>query len=204
MLNKQGFNAWAKSYEKKVYASYKKDIYPFSGYYDVLYEIYQTVIDLNPKKVLDIGVGTGLLASVLYNENIKIYGMDFSDAMLKHAKMRMYNATLRPFDMNEGLHPDLKDVMYDVIVSTYTMHHLPIQKQLDFIRDLKHNLTDKGIIIIGDIMFKDEKHKNTTKNHPDIAWDNEEFYLVYETVKDRLPKHTFKVVSDSAGILIFT
>lgn len=204
MLNKQGFNAWAKSYEKKVYASYKKDTYPFSGYYDVLYEIYQTVIDLNPKRVLDIGVGTGLLASVLYNENIKIYGMDFSDAMLKHAKMRMYNATLRPFDMNEGLHPDLKGVMYDVIVSTYTMHHLPIQKQIDFINDLKHNLTDGGVIIIGDIMFKDDAHKEATKNHPDIKWDEEEFYLVYEDVKDTLPAHTFNAISDCAGILIFT
>jgi putative AdoMet-dependent methyltransferase len=204
MLNKQGFNAWAQSYEKKVYASYKKDTYPFSGYYDVLYDIYQTIIALKPKRVLDIGVGTGLLASVLYNEQIKIYGMDFSEAMLKHAKMRMYNATLRPFDMNDGLHPDLKKVSYDVIVSTYTMHHLPIQKQLDFINDLKTNLTDDGIIIIGDIMFKDDAHKEKTKTQADIHWDDDEYYLVYDTIKDALPAHTYKALSDCAGIIIIT
>lgn len=72
MLSCKGFDLWADGYDKSVGLSDEDGTYPFAGYKDVLNEIYNNVLSRGGT-VLDIGFGTGTLASKLYEKGCKIY-----------------------------------------------------------------------------------------------------------------------------------
>ena len=74
--DKWNFNSWAKSYDDDV----KKDngeLKIYKNYELILQSIYDLVEDLNKKnsKILEIGVGTGNLASKFLNSNYDIVGI---------------------------------------------------------------------------------------------------------------------------------
>ena len=59
---------WAKDYDKAVDVADENNAYPFAGYRKLMNVIYGTVLDRKPARVLDIGIGTGFLASKLYEQ----------------------------------------------------------------------------------------------------------------------------------------
>ncbi|MCA0987592.1 hypothetical protein [Guptibacillus algicola] len=65
MLSKQGFDLWANEYDRSVQVSEESNEYPFAGYKEILNAIYNEVMSSNQANVLDIGFGTGVLASRL-------------------------------------------------------------------------------------------------------------------------------------------
>ena len=94
MLNSNGFNVWAESYDKSVRVSDESDTYPFAGYTAILQEICHRVQSCAGKTVLDIGFGTATLTSKLYDQGYQIYGQDFSGEMIKQAQKKMPQARL--------------------------------------------------------------------------------------------------------------
>ena len=66
MLNNNGFELWADDYDKSVGLSDEDGTYPFAGYKTILNAIYNRVLSVSSKSVLDIGFGTGTLTSKLY------------------------------------------------------------------------------------------------------------------------------------------
>ncbi len=202
MLDKQGFNAWAQAYDKQVRESDQHKTYPFDGYSNVLYTLYKHATKTNPKTLLDIGIGTGVLTKRFYDEGLTIYGMDFSDAMIEKAKRRMFNAKLYLHDMKDGLPNELKNKTYDIIVSSYAFHHLSDDEKIDLINTLLPTLSEHGKLLIGDIGFETEDDLIRVKNTHKDLWDDTEHYLVYETIKDKLPPSTYTQISTCAGILI--
>lgn len=66
MLNKEGFNEWAGNYDETI--SKSSHGYPFEGYYDVLGFVQNSVIIGENTKVLDLGIGTGLLTYEIYKK----------------------------------------------------------------------------------------------------------------------------------------
>lgn len=82
MLNNKGFDLWADDYDKSVNISEENNEYPFAGYKDVLNYIYNQVREQNGSNVLDIGFGTGILTTKLYNDGYSITGIDFSNNMI--------------------------------------------------------------------------------------------------------------------------
>ena len=63
MLNQKGFDLWADGYDESVGLSDEEGTYPFAGYKQILNEIYNRVLTDQCDSVLDIGFGTGTLAS---------------------------------------------------------------------------------------------------------------------------------------------
>ena len=92
MLDSKGFDLWSDNYDTQVEISDEENVYPFAGYKKVLSTVYEKVRKQNPKNILDIGFGTGILAKKLYDDGYNIYGIDFSNEMLKKAKQKMPNA----------------------------------------------------------------------------------------------------------------
>ena len=86
MLNNTGFDLWADGYDKSVGLSDENDRYPFAGYRAMMNALYQRVLAQSGHNVLDIGFGTGILTSRLYEQGCRIYGQDFSARMIELAQ----------------------------------------------------------------------------------------------------------------------
>lgn len=94
MLNNTGFDLWADGYDKSVGLSDENDRYPFAGYRAMMNALYQRVLAQSGRDVLDIGFGTGVLTSRLYEQGCQIYGQDFSARMIELAQAKMPDARL--------------------------------------------------------------------------------------------------------------
>ncbi len=136
MLNNTGFDLWADGYDKSVGLSDENDRYPFAGYRAMMNALYQRVLAQSGRDVLDIGFGTGVLTSRLYEQGCQIYGQDFSARMIELAQAKMPDARLYQGDFSKGLVPELRAQQYDAIVATYSLHHLTDTQKIDFLRAL--------------------------------------------------------------------
>lgn len=202
MLDNKGFDLWADGYDKSVGLSDDDNSYPFAGYKEILSQIYNEVLSLKAKKVLDIGFGTGTLTSRLYEKGIEIYGQDFSKEMLDIAKGKMPKAKLYFKDFSHGLEKALLTNRYDAIIATYSLHHLKDEDKIDFIKSLLPLLNNGGKILIGDVAFNTRHDLEVCKNQAGNDWDDEEFYFVYDEMKDKFPTVTFDQISHCAGMII--
>ncbi|WP_073998328.1 class I SAM-dependent methyltransferase [Anaerococcus urinomassiliensis] len=202
MLDNKGFDLWSDDYDKSVGLSDDDNTYPFAGYREILNQIYNEVLYLPAKKILDVGFGTGTLTSRLYEKGIEIYGQDFSEEMLKIAQEKMPDAHLYSKDFSDGLSEELLANKYDAIIATYSLHHLEDEDKVDFIKLLFPLLDDGGKILIGDVAFRTRHDLEICKNHAGDYWDYEEFYFVYDEIKDKFPTSTFDQMSHCAGIII--
>lgn len=178
MLDSKGFDLWANGYDKSVNLSEENNEYPFAGYKDVLNYIYNQVRENSYSSVLDIGFGTGLLTTQLYNEGYQITGIDFSSNMIDIAKKKMPNATLINWDFASGLPIEIISNKYDNIISTYAIHHLSDEGKIEFIKSLLKLLNVNGKILIGDVSFETSQELDQCKEMYKEIWDNEEIYFV--------------------------
>lgn len=202
MLDNKGFDLWADAYDKSVGLSDYDNTYPFAGYKEILNQIYNEVLSIETKKVLDIGFGTGTLTSRLYEKGMEIYGQDFSKEMFDIAKEKMPKAKLYFKDFSHGLDEALLTNKYDAIIATYSLHHLVDEDKIDFIKSLLPLLNNRGKILIGDVAFRTRDELEACKHKASNSWDDEEFYFVYDEMKDKFPTATFNQISYCAGIII--
>ena len=203
MLNKQGFDLWADNYDQTVQLSEEKNEYPFAGYKAVLNNIYNEVMAKSNASVLDIGIGTGVLAKKLYDNNHQITGVDFSEKMLHNTQLKMPKAQLINWDINEEVPKALKESAYDFIVSTYTLHHLTDLQKVQFLTDLSTNLKPNGQILIGDISFETQAHLQACKIKNSSHWDDDEYYFVYDEFVSTLSdvfQIDYEQISECSGV----
>lgn len=202
MLNSKGFDMWANGYDKTVRDCVESGEYPFAGYKEVLNTVYDRIESAEGKTVLDIGFGTGILTKKLYDDGIKIYGIDFSDEMIRIAKEKMPEAVLLKHDFTEGLPLELKGKKFDFIISTYAIHHLTDNEKAAFIKVLKAHLTDKGEILFGDVAFDTRKNLELCRSRAGDDWDKDEIYIVKEDLQKEIPDIEFKKISFCSGVCI--
>lgn len=204
MLDSKGFDLWANGYDKSVNFSEENDEYPFAGYKDVLNYIYNQVRENSYSSVLDIGFGTGLLTTQLYNEGYQITGIDFSSNMIDIAKRKMPNATLINWDFASGLPIEIISNKYDYIISTYAIHHLSDEEKIGFIKSLLKLLNSNGKILIGDVSFETSQKLEQCKEMYKEIWDNEEIYFIAnEMMKsfNELYYCSYDKISHCSGVL---
>ena len=124
MLNHQEFDLWADAYDQSVGLSDGENTYPFAGYRKVLGGIFQIIMAHPRVAVLDVGFGTGTLTAKLYAQGCTIYGQDFSPKMIELARAKMPDAHLYAGDFSKGLVEPPRNLSYDYIIATYSLHHL--------------------------------------------------------------------------------
>ena len=205
MLNDTGFDTWANSYEAAIAASDKENSYPFAGYKKLMNAIHDIIIAQAGAKVLDVGIGTGLLSGELYKKGFQISGLDFSDVMLEICRAKMPSARLYRHDFSQGLPPEIQDARFDFIICTYAIHHLSDDTKPGFIQELVGILKNGGRLIIGDVAFGTRAGLEECKAKHIDDWDDEEYYLVYDEIKPRLPAEyevSYEQVSSCAGLLM--
>lgn len=203
MLDNQGFNLWADNYDQTVQMSEENNLYPFAGYKNILNTIFNEVMQKETSKVLDIGFGTGVLTSKLYENGHKITGIDFSSSMIAIAKAKMPQAKLLEWDLANGLPAEIQADKFDFIISTYTLHHLTDEGKIAFIESLLDFLKQDGKILIGDIAFETREKLEQCRQDSMDYWDDDEFYFVYQELDASLKTQCeFYPISHCGGVLI--
>lgn len=201
MLNSKGFDLWADDYDKSVSLSDEDGTYPFAGYKNVLNEIYNRVLSLPGKNVLDIGFGTGTLTAKLYEQGCRIFGQDFSAEMIRLAQEKMPEAKLYQGDFSLGLAEELKQNQYDAIIATYSLHHLTDSQKVCFLKELLPLLNEGGCLCIGDVAFQTRAELEQCKAQVGSGWDDDEIYFVFDEIRQSFPEMKFQQVSHCAGLL---
>lgn len=201
MLDNKDFDLWADGYDQSVGLSDEENTYPFAGYKDVLNAIYKEILESSYKCILDIGFGTGTLTNRLYEKGLHIYGQDFSEEMIKIAQKKMPEAKLFSGDFTKGLVGFLKENKYDAIIATYSLHHLTDYEKIPFIKSLVDLLNPGGKIFIGDVAFNNRDELEACKEKSRDYWDDEEYYFVYDKLKEHFSGLSFDKYSFCAGVL---
>jgi ubiquinone/menaquinone biosynthesis C-methylase UbiE len=86
--------------------------------------ILKEIADINPKRILEIGSGSGLMTyfiSQLYKE--ELVALDLSKEMLDLAKARIPNPKVS-YVVGDGTTPDFPDGSFDAVIGVDIIHHL--------------------------------------------------------------------------------
>ena len=201
MLSNTGFDLWADGYDKSVGLSDENDRYPFAGYCAMMNALYQRVLAQSGRDVLDIGFGTGVLTSRLYEQGCHIYGQDFSARMIELAQAKMPEAKLYQGDFSKELVPELCARQYDAIVATYSLHHLTDAQKIGFLRALLPLLKQDGCLFIGDVAFRTREELEACRTAAGEDWDSDEIYFVYDEFRPHFPALTFESFSHCTALL---
>ncbi len=134
---------------------------------------------------LDIGTGTGNLAVKFLERGCKVIGLDPSVKLLKIAEQKAKEWKGR-FQIRLCKDPFLKipfpEQTFNVVASTFSIHHISEDKKRLSIREIKRVLKLDGQIIIGDVMFKDSSDKlRALAEYPDMEDE-------YQPMLDTFPK----------------
>ena len=205
MLSKQGFNLWANEYDKTVQVSEENGQYPFAGYKAFLGTIFNEIMQKEEQRILDIGIGTGVLAMQLAANGHQITGLDFSKAMLEATQQKLPQATLYEWDLHDGLPPVVERQRYDAIISTYTLHHFNDDEKVSLIRKLMNLLTPGGRLYIGDIAFSTTEELDHCREESIAYWDDDEYYFVndrFAPLVEDICHMTFYPMSHCGGVFV--
>ena len=142
-INRKFFDFWAKFYD------YSFFIKPW-----LLHIQKKTVNEIKIKdniKILDVGCGTGdsLVYLFKHNKNLKLYGLDISENMLKIAKKKLGNKAILKFGDVEKI--PFKSNEFDYVINTEAFHHFPNSNLA--IKEMSRVLKKSGKLIIADINF---------------------------------------------------
>lgn len=149
-------------------------------------------------RVLDLGVGTGLLAERFAAAKCRVTGVDFSGRMLQKARERLPEAELVKVDVLGPWPPELGR-RFERIVSCYVLHEFPLGDKVRLLSALlQRHLSCTGRIVVGDISFPDAAERDLAHRtwgepgpEPDpewkaSRWDEGEHYWVADEAVGRL------------------
>lgn len=145
------FDSWAETYDKSVqendwiHENYLKNL-------NLLVQEINHIATYRRISLLDVGAGTGnLIRLLMANPNIEFLAIEPSKEMRAKFQMKCPNV-----EIINGCLPDLPvlDIKFDVIVSSYVIHHVEHEKSLTMIKNFKRLLNPNGMILIIDIMFE--------------------------------------------------
>jgi len=144
---KQQFDQIAERYDQE-----RKELIPcFSDFYGSISKLANS--NKADASVLDIGAGTGLLTSFIYDQhpNWHYTLIDFSEQMLSVARERFANC-----DNVDYILADYSDYQYiqkyDIIVSSLSLHHFTDEQKRVLYRQIFDLLQPKGVFVLGDLV----------------------------------------------------
>lgn len=163
---KEQFNLIAEEYDK----NRKKFIPCFDDYYKNTTKFIAANIE-KPKRILDLGAGTGLLSYFWYlnypeSEYVLV---DIADDMLNIARKRFEgidNVSYKILDYSN----ELPDGEFDIIASALSIHHLEDDEKLKLFAQIYDKLPSGGLFINYDQFCADQTEMNDWFNS---YWENQ-------------------------------
>ncbi len=99
--------------------------------------------DVNGKRVIDLGCGTGIISSLLVKKGAEVTGIDISKNMIKIAKTRVKGARFLVGDIENM---DLPSGYFDIGVCVLTMDYISDMKRV--LREINRVLKKSGTLIL--------------------------------------------------------
>lgn len=150
---KDQFNLVSKEYD-----SARRIFIPcFDSFYEKTTE-FLAALNLNPKRILDLGAGTGLLDAfyIKYFPNAKYHLVDVADKMLEVAKKRFDSLENICFEVNDyAQNYRYKD--FDMVISALSIHHLEDETKQTLFERIYENLLKGGVFVNYDQFCYDDK-----------------------------------------------
>ena len=194
--DKWNFDSQAADYDQSI----KMHGYRFNVHQDydnALDKVAETIQLKTGSTLLDIGIGTGNLASKFLESGNKVIGVDQSEEMLNVCKEKHPAIEVRK---GHFLALPLMDHSVDGIVSSYALHHLPDDQKLLALKEMNRILRPGGQICIADLMFVDQAHREHVlqayqkKGNTEAVYAIEdEYYADRSILIEWLSKHGYDV-----------
>lgn len=126
-------------------------------HYDEALRSVRDWIDTQPgEQGLDIGIGTGNLASLFIEKDVEMVGVDQSEEMLKVCVEKHPGMDVR---QGHFLALPVNDNTRDFIVSSYALHHLSDDEKEHALAEMDRVLMKGGRIAVADLMFEDASER---------------------------------------------
>lgn len=110
-------------------------------------EIVSRIKTAKPKKILDLGCGTGnILMKLADDKNLSLYGLDISEKMIETARKNLGDKA--ELKVGDSEYMPWEDNYFDVIVCNASFHHYPNPKKV--LLEMRRVLKSDGTLIIGD------------------------------------------------------
>lgn len=111
--------------------------------------------DLEGKRVMDIGAGSGYFSVKLAEKGAKVIAADVDDEFLQYLRQRITDHNLKNIELRKIPYdsPSLKDGEVDMVLIVNTYHH--IENRSDYFAKVKKGLTSNGELVVIDF-FKSE------------------------------------------------
>jgi len=180
--------SWLENYDRRMRDTVRL------RYDETLSEVAQIASVKEGDLVLDIGTGTGNLAVKFLERGCQVVGLDPSSKLLKMAEQKIVKWRER-FQIrlceNPFLEIPFSEQAFQVVASTYAIHHLTDNAKRLAIREMKRVLKQNGQIITGDVMFKDPADKiRALAEYPDME---DEYQPTLDTFPDMFADEGFAV-----------
>lgn len=142
--------------------------------------IIDAVLELGPKRVLDVGCGEGWLARALHEHGVEVFGFDVSPVLVEHAREAGGGSFLVCTYEEFVAEPERVGSNYDVVVCNFSLFD---EKIAPVLRAIRSRLVGGGRLIIQTI------HPWTGRGDAEYAdqWRVEEFSEVGSDAWDPMP-----------------
>lgn len=148
--------------------------------------------------VVDLGCGTGnLTLKVDTWKNLTC--VDVSEKMLEIAKRKLAAKKNVEFIRADLLEFFEGDIRFDVLASSYAVHHLTEDEKMELFSLIRKSITPEGRAVFGDLMFvNDEDRREYLQNcDPELAADiRDEFFWNLDDAKKSLESLGFRTQTE--------
>ena len=193
------FDQWAAAYDEDVTG----ETFPFTGYRRALEEVVRLAGAHPGLQVLDLGVGTGNLATLFAAQGSELWCTDFSGEMLARARVKLPAARFFQHDLRRPFPPELTR-RFDRIVSAYVFHHFELPEKVDLIERLvREHLNPGGRLVIADISFSTVEDRESLRRTLGDHWEEEIYWIAAEilpAIEARGLAVAYTQVSNCAGV----
>lgn len=169
------FDAWAATYDQAIEAGTAP--ISFEGYEQVLAQVVERAKVTEGMRVLDLGTGTGSLASHFLAMGCQVWGMDFSAQMLAKAQAKLPRLHVVQADLLADEWPEALNQRFDRVVSSYALHDFDLSQKAHLLaRVVREHLAENGRVVIADIAYPDRSTRAKAQAHWGRLWGEDEHY----------------------------
>lgn len=150
------FNLVAEEYDR----NRRKFIPCFDDFYKSTTEFIASNIE-EPKKIVDLGAGTGLLTYIWYQQypDAKYVLVDIADEMLNVARKRFDGIENISYQIGNYIYK-LPDTLFDTVISALSIHHLKDEEKIKLFSRIYDSLPDGGLFINYDQFCAEQPEMN--------------------------------------------